>query len=71
MPDLHSDREAFGWFKRLGERVFGKTKLGEKWERSEKWKLGWWLRLYVWALTLFGWLLSSLILAAVTGIIHQ
>jgi hypothetical protein len=71
MPDLHSDREAFRWFKGLGERVFGKTKLGEKWKRSEKWKLGWWLRLYVWALTLFGWLLSSLILAAVTGIIHQ
>ena len=37
---------------------------------SERAGLGWWLRLLVWGLTLLGWVLSSLVLAAVTGVIH-
>jgi hypothetical protein len=81
MPDLHCDAECFTWFKHLGEKAFakidlsGRWKWGERfvsrWHESAKWKRGWWLRLYVWFLTLIGWLLSSLILAALTGIIHQ
>jgi hypothetical protein len=35
-----------------------------------KFELGWWLRFYLWIHTLLGWLLSSLFLGVITGIIH-
>jgi hypothetical protein len=59
MPDLHSETRVFEHWRFARNRNLG-----------EKLKLGWWLRIYLWFHILFGWLLSTVFLGAITGIIH-